>query len=145
VAGWPRECVWIGPNVNDISCVNCTFGFVANVSDPARTCVLPPFGVRSGAWDRTAYEAAASFGSADPVSGRPTLYLRNAVTVDAPAVAANPKQSFVGFSSSNYMGIRCVCAASPHQKRIARLFWHLLNLEGSTLRASSPPAMGSGQ
>jgi hypothetical protein len=101
--------VWIGPNINDMSCLDCTFGFVANLSDPAQTCVLPPFGVRPGAWDRAAYEAAASFGRVDPVSGRQTLFLRSTVAADAPSVATNPKQSFVGFSSSNYMGIRCVC------------------------------------
>jgi len=98
VNAWPRQCVWVGPLMNDIQCANCTFGFV-NQGD---SCTFPQFGVREGYWNRSVLEN--SLGAID-TDGRRVIYVRNRVDLNPPDTVADPKRAFVGYSGNNYVGI----------------------------------------
>lgn len=97
---WPRQCLWVGPMLNDFSCDECTNGYV----DRNGVCEFPTFGVRPGFWDRTTLENDPQMGVPD-ASGDRVIFLRNDIALPPPATAANPKQGFVGYSDNDYLGV----------------------------------------
>lgn len=101
-SGWPRECTWIGPFVNDIECGQCVFGYANNQED---YCEWTPFAVREGFWNRQAYENDPIMGLPD-ASGTRAIYLRNRLELDPPAPALDPRRGYVGYAAGNYADIK---------------------------------------
>jgi hypothetical protein len=58
-------------------------------------CVLPPFGLRDGVWDKSSLENDAQMGVPDEDTGARTVFLRNNIQLSPPALSLDPKQSFV--------------------------------------------------
>jgi hypothetical protein len=99
LGSWPQSCEWVGPLVNDLSCAECTFGYVSD----GTMCIWPTFGVRADAWNQTAFEDDPQM-SGRGSDGRRVLLLRRRIELNPPAVTLNPKHSFVGYTNGDYTG-----------------------------------------
>ena len=98
LGSWPRNCEWTGPLINNMTCDECTFGYVNSGS----TCIWPTFGLRPDAWNQTEFENDPQM-NVRGADGSRVLILRRRITLDPPAVTLDHKHSFVGYTDGDYV------------------------------------------